>query len=50
MPDATYRLGQGGGQRVRTFAIALKQMKSNSLGRLLTNTRHAAQPVDKANK
>jgi hypothetical protein len=50
MPNSVYCVGKCCGQSVRSIPVSFKQVKSNSLRRLLSNARHAPKTVDQANK
>ena len=50
MTDTANRLRERGRHIGRAVTIALQQVKSNALRRLLTDARHAAQRIDQANQ
>jgi hypothetical protein len=50
MPNPAHRIGERGGQSIRSIPIAFKQMKGDSLRRLLSDAGHAPKTINQANE
>jgi hypothetical protein len=50
MPNPAHGIGERRGQGIRSVPVSFKQMKSDSLRRLLSDAGHTPQTIDQANK